>query len=190
MTLKKSLANGLLKLMGWELVGQSPNIPQYVFVAAPHTSNWDFIYMSLCAAALGIKVHWIGKKSLFHGPLGWLLKAMGGIPIDRSKSTNMVDKLAELFQQYSTLHLGIPPEGTRRKTTFWKTGFYYIAHKAKVPIVCGFIDFKLKKLGLGPVFTPTGNIAEDFKFLAKFYEPFQAKIPHNKSDVRLKDTKE
>lgn len=174
-----SLSKMLFKLIGWKVVGDFPQIDKYVLIAAPHTSNWDFpIGLAICFIGRK-KVYWMGKHSLFVGPLGPLARWLGGIPVDRRKSNSLVEQMAEVYQQSEQLIVAIPPEGTRKKVEHWKTGFYYIALQAQVPIVFGYIDFKTKTGGCGPVFYPSGDIAQDMLVIRNYYQGMQGKNPEN-----------
>jgi 1-acyl-sn-glycerol-3-phosphate acyltransferase len=150
------IAVGLLRLTGWRVVGGLPPNDRYVLIGAPHTSNWDFPLMLLAVLKVGMDVHWLGKKSLFPFPFAGFMRWLGGIPVDRSKSNRLVDQL-------------VPPEGTRSQVERWKSGFYYVAQGAGVPILLGFIDFSRKELGFGPLFHPTGDYAADLASIQDFY---------------------
>ena len=154
------------------------NTPKSVVIAAPHTSNWDFPYTLMVAFAMGLNIQWMGKKQLFDFPFKHLMLWLGGIPVDRSQSTNLVAASAQaLLANLHELHLVVPPEGTRSQSRHWKTGFYYIALQAQVPIVLGYMDFAQKTSGLGPAFMPTGDIEADMERIKAFYAPFKGKNP-------------
>jgi 1-acyl-sn-glycerol-3-phosphate acyltransferase len=163
------VAAGLLRCFGWRLVGALPSERKYVLIGAPHTSNWDFPLMLLAVLKVRMDVHWLGKNSLFRAPFGGLMRWLGGIPVDRSKSNNLVGQLVATFQERDELVILIPPEGTRAKVERWKSGFYYVATGAGVPILLGFIDFSRKQLGFGPLFYPSGDYAVDLVEIQKFY---------------------
>ena len=167
----------VLRLAGWTLVGQMPtNTPKSVVIAAPHTSNWDLPYTLMVAFALDLNIHWMGKIQIFRFPFQGLMKWLGGIAVDRSQSTNMVSASAQTLRDAKgELHLVVPPEGTRAQSRHWKTGFYYIALEAQVPIVLGFLDFDSKTSGLGPALLPTGDLEADMKRIKGFYAPFKGK---------------
>ncbi len=169
----------ILKLFGWKIVGEIPenNVKQSVILAAPHTSNLDFFIGRLTYFELKTPVRFLIKKESFENPLGWLLKKSGGIPVDRSKRNNLVDEVASLFSQHEVLNVIITPEGTRKLVTNWKRGFYYIALKANVPIVLGFLDYKNKEAGFGPILHPTGDFDADFKVIEDFYRSKTARYP-------------
>lgn len=167
-----------LRLSGWRLEGKFPDLPKYVMIAAPHTSNWDFpVTLGICFAARA-KIYWMGKASLFKGPLGPIMRWLGGVPVDRSKSNNLVQQMVDVFNSSERLVLTIPPEGTRSKVKQWKSGFYHIAVGAKVPIVLAFLDFRRKVGGFGPVFEPTGNVDQDMRDIQAFYKDIVGKNPN------------
>jgi 1-acyl-sn-glycerol-3-phosphate acyltransferase len=168
-----------LRLCGWKLQGDVPTLKKYVLIAAPHTSNWDFPFALMVCFAMRLDVYWMGKASLFPPVLGAVMKWLGGIPVDRARSNNLVQGTIDEFLNSDQLVVIVPPEGTRGKVTRWKTGFYHIAHGASVPIVCGFLDFKLKIGGVGPVFYTTGNIEEDMLKLRAFYAGITGKHPQS-----------
>ena len=170
-TVLRALSLGFLRLTGWTLAGQlPPDQPKCVLIAAPHTSNWDLPYTLMVAFVLRLNVYWIGKSSLFRWPFGPLMRWLGGIAVDRDKSNNLVAASARAIRQTEgAVQLVVPPEGTRGKTRHWKTGFYFIALEAKVPIVLAFMDYKRKVSGLGPVFLPTGDIEADMAEIKRFY---------------------
>src|SRR4051794_15492947 len=143
------LANIVLKLFGWRAVGSLADQPKCVIVVAPHTSNWDFAVLVLGALALRLKVTWMGKKTLFRPPFGWIMRRLGGLPIDRRMRHNMVDQVIESFRNHNRQVLAIPPEGTRKRAPYWRSGFYYIALGAQVPIAFGFADYRRKVGGIG-----------------------------------------
>ena len=155
--------------MGWRTKGNIPDIKKFVMIAAPHSSNWDFVFFLLIVFKLKLSIHWMGKHSMFKFPFKGLLKRLGGIPIDRSAKSNVVQTMTRAFNRSKQLIVTIAPSGTREKVTTWKTGFYHIARQAKVPIVCGFIDYKHKIVGIGPVFKPTGDMASDMDAIQAFY---------------------
>jgi 1-acyl-sn-glycerol-3-phosphate acyltransferase len=173
------LSSFCMKLFGWRAEGRLPGVSKFVVIAAPHTSNWDLPILLSVAFALKIDARWLGKNTLFQGPFGFVSRWMGGIPVDRSASHNLVAQAVEMFRSNEKLILAIPPEGTRSKVSHWKTGFYYIALGAGVPIALGFIDYKRKAGGLGPTLNPIGDIEADMEFLRNFYANVTAKYPEN-----------
>ncbi len=172
---------GFLKVIGWRKEGKLPDINQYVVIAAPHTTNWDFPITLALAFSFKCNVYWMGKDTLFKPPFGAIMKFLGGVPIDRSTSSNLVEQSIQAFGQNNKLVLVIPPEGTRKNVRYWKTGFYYIANGANVPIVMGFLDYKRKVGGIGHIFQPTGNIDTDMVAIQFFYANISGKYPEKSS---------
>jgi 1-acyl-sn-glycerol-3-phosphate acyltransferase len=180
-----ALSRWLLSLRGWQAVGTLPDVPKFVIIAVPHTSNWDFPIALLVAAALKVRVKWLGKHTLFRFPFGGIMRALGGIPVDRRASHNMVEQAAAILSNSKQLGLIVPPEGTRSKAKRWKTGFYYIAQQAQVPIVCGFLDFRTKRGGLGPVIFPSGDIHADMELFRNFYRTITGKRPEATTPMEI-----
>lgn len=172
-------------LLGWTLVGKTPAFKKYVIIVAPHTSNWDGFLLLLAADMLRLNFSFFGKHTLFRGPLGWFLRARGGIPLDRSRNQSFVPQAVSWFGRHETFVLGVAPEGTRKWTPGWKTGFYYIAHEAGVPIVLAFIDYARKEAGILPeILVPSGDIEKDFETLKAIYETRTGHHPERKSPIR------
>ncbi len=183
----KTLAQWFIALVGWKAEGDLHNLPnKFVAIMAPHTSNWDLLMALGTVSALGIKFNWFGKKEAFRWPFGGLLKKLGGIPIERSTHHNMVEQTAALIRSRERIIIGVAPEGTRRTTQYWKTGFYRIAHQAAVPIVFGFLDYKRKAGGMGPSMETTGNIEEDLKVIRSYYKGITAKNPELVGEIAIK----
>jgi len=174
-----------LAAFGWRIEGQVPPVAKGVFIAAPHTSNWDMPHMLAVAWTLGFRVSWMGKSAMFRWPFGGFMRWLGGIPIDRSKRGNMVERVAEQFARAPALYLVIPVSGTRSRTEYWKSGFYHIARAAEVPIACTFLDYARMAGGVGLVIEATGNLSADMDRLREFYSGVQAKWPELTSRVRL-----
>ncbi len=160
----------ILSLAGWRLEGRLPSIPKFVLVGAPHTSNWDLPYTLLMAFAFRARIHWMGKKSIFRRPFKGFFQWLGGIPVERSQSDNLVEHSVRQFRQKEHLILTIAPSGTRKHVIRWKTGFYHIACGAGVPIVLGFLDYRRKIGGFGPLIYPSGDIATDMATIRNFYD--------------------
>src|SRR5262249_34752014 len=179
--LMRGLTFSFLKIFGWRLEGRLPDVDKLVVIAAPHTSNWDLPVLLSVAFALRAKACWLGKHTLFRRPFGFLFRWMGGIPVYRSAAQNTVAQSVEMFRNSKKLILTIPPEGTRGKVSHWKTGFYYIALGAEIPIAMAFIDYRRKAAGVGPTLYPTGNIEADMKIIRDFYINVTAKYPENAS---------
>lgn len=158
------------RLCGWTLKGKKPDAPKCVLIASPHSTNWDLLWTLAASTALRMPAVFSGKHTLFVWPLGILMRWLGGIPIDRRARGNTVDQLVAAFNESETLNMVIPPEGTRKGSEFWKTGFYWIADGAKVPIAPCYICYKRKEVGIGEPFYTTGDLAADFERLQDFYE--------------------
>lgn len=167
----------ILGLAGWRTEGRLPLIPKFVLVGAPHTSNWDLPFTLLIAFALRARIHWLGKTAIFHRPFKGFFQWLGGIPVERSQADNLVEQSIQQFQRNDQLILTIAPAGTRKRVNKWKSGFYRIACGAGVPIVLGFLDYRRKVGGIGPVVYPTGNIAADMKTIRAFYDGVTGKNP-------------
>ena len=165
-----------LKLIGWKLEGRPPTEPKYVLIAVPHTTNWDFPITLAMAFVFDFEIFWMGKDSLFKGWKGPVMRWMGGIAIDRSSSNNVVEQTIEAFNNNDRLVVTIPPEGTRSKVDKWKTGFYYIAVGAKVPVGMGYLDYKRKVGGFKPTFYPTGDADKDIAEMRKMYAGISGKF--------------
>jgi len=172
--------------MGWKVINDLPDAKKYMLIAAPHTSNWDFPLGILTKISLKLKLNFLGKGALFDSPFGWFFRALGGIPVYRKQKLNMVDQMVEQFNQRERMILAMSPEGTRSYLDYWKSGFYYIAYKAGVPIAMATLDFGNKIVKLGHAFMPTGDIHEDMKIIKAFFEDVQGKIPENQGPIRVK----
>lgn len=159
----------ILKLIGWKTRGEELEHQRFVLIGAPHTSNWDFPLMLMVVLKLRLRVFWMGKHTLFPFPFGWLMKWLGGIPIDRSASHNVVNETVRQYKNNDELVVLIPPEGTRSKVAKWKTGFYHIANMAEVPILLGYVDASIKEAGFADFFHPSGNLEEDMNGIRNFY---------------------
>jgi 1-acyl-sn-glycerol-3-phosphate acyltransferase len=187
--LSQRLGMMLAAAAGWQVQIQPPP-PRCVIIGAPHTSGWDLpltLLMMLCG---NLKLRWVGKHTLFHGPVGKLLRALGGIPVDRRSRMNVVDQMVAAFQANEQLMIAILPEGTRRRTAYWKTGFYYIELKAGVPIVMGYADYRRRIVGLWPVLHPSGDIAADFVAIRAFYADITGKYPDRQGAIEFRPTDE
>ncbi|GLQ31782.1 lysophospholipid acyltransferase family protein [Litoribrevibacter albus] len=164
-----------IKLSGWKLVGTPPKEKKFVLVAVPHTSNWDFPITLAMAFLFGFRLNWMGKHTLFKGPMGPIMKWLGGIPVDRRQKNNLVEQIVLGLNQLDECALAIPPEGTRSRTEKWKTGFYYIAQGADIPIGLAFLDYKQKRGGFGPTFYLTGDVDRDIAEMQAFYKGISGK---------------
>jgi 1-acyl-sn-glycerol-3-phosphate acyltransferase len=170
-----------LKLLGWKIEGNTnfskDVIKKSVIIAVPHTSWHDFYIGVLLRKSVGLKTNFVGKKELFRWPFGLYFKAIGGRALDRTSGQNKVEAIAKLFDTAEEFRLTLAPEGTRKKVEEWKTGFYYIAKAAKVPIIMFTLDFKNKKNTISEPFYPTNDVAADFKFMRSFFKDVVGKKP-------------
>ena len=183
--LSQRIGLGIAAAAGWQVQIQQPPA-RCVIIGAPHTSNWDLPLTLLMMLSGNLKLRWVGKDTLFREPLGWLLRALGGIPVNRRARLNFVDQMVEAFRVNESLMLAILPEGTRRRTTHWKTGFYYIALRAGVPIVLGFADYRRRIVGLGPALHPTGDIEADFAAIRAFYADITGRHPERQGAIEIR----
>ena len=168
------LAIIILRIFGWRRAGQVPDYPKFVMIAAPHTSNWDFPVGLAIILAFKVKMYWLGKEPIFKWPFGTFFKWLGGIPVSRSISGDVVAHMIQVFKEQPRMIMVVAPEGTRKRVSHWKTGFYYMAMGANVPIAMGFIDYVRKRGGFGPTLMPTGNIEADMEKIRAFYENITA----------------
>lgn len=188
--IQTALIRGLSRLIfwltGWRAVGgPPPGVPKYVMICAPHTSYWDGFWMLGCASLLGLDLRFLGKHQMFQFPLGWLMRGLGAVPVYRSERRNVVQQAAEWFRSADAFLLGVAPEGTRKLTEGWKSGFYWIAMEAKVPIVCAFIDYGTKTGGILPgVIHPCGDMERDFPLFVEAYANITPKYPALMSPIR------
>lgn len=174
----KLISRFVFWLTGWKVIGAIPKeLNKFIMIAAPHTSNWDLLYARAAFYIMGIPVKYTIKKELFFFPLNFLLSALGGIPIDRKKKENMVDKMVGFYQDREQFCILITPEGTRSHSPEWKKGFYHIANKANIPISLGYLDYKKKHAGVGPLIYPTGDYEKDLKTIQEFYRTITPKFP-------------
>lgn len=165
----------ILRAAGWKVDARQPDAKKYVMIAAPHTSNWDFVFTLLVCFSLKISPHILGKKELLEWPLGRFFPWLGIVPVDRSRSTNLVGQAVEAFESADRLVLLITPSGTRSKVKRWKTGFYHIASGANVPIALAYIDYARKLVGIGGSMTPSGSLEADMPKIKSFYADFLGK---------------
>lgn len=168
----------LYKLLGWKTVGSFPHhLKKYIIIAVPHTHWQDFPLGIMIKWAESLPANYIGKASLFKPPFGFIFRWLGGAPVDRSKSSNMVDAIIDIFNSRDSFILGMSPEGTRKKVSSWKTGFYYIAKGANVPIVMATLDFKNKQVKISDPYYLTTSKEADFKNFHAYFEGIIGKIP-------------
>lgn len=174
----------IFKLSGWKALGHLPPLKKYIIIGAPHTSNWDFVF-GMCAWKLyNLKPSYLIKKEAYRFPFSIFLKATGAIPVDRTGSHNLGDSIVQMFRERDEFVAIISPEGTRKLVGRWKTGFYYVALQAKVPIVMGALDFGRKNTLLSKPFYPTGDIQRDFGIIREFYKDI---IPKNRGSFNLEN---
>lgn len=169
------------KLLGWQLVGNTSlsknTVKKAVLIAVPHTSWHDFYIGLLLRKVIGVKSNFVGKRELFIWPFGYYFRAIGGAALDRTSGQNKVEAIAKLFNDRDEFRLALAPEGTRKKVAQWKTGFYYIAKAAKVPIIMFTLDFENKQNRISEPFYPTDDMESDFKFMHNFFKGVKGKIP-------------
>lgn len=178
-----------LGLAGWQFEGGKPPEKKYVLLAWPHTSNWDGLLLLALTRSIDLSMSWMIKNDWVKGPMGVVLRRLGAVAIDRSKKSNMVQDMIDAFAKDDDLVLVIPPEGTRRRADYWKSGFYHIARGANVPVVPGYLDYGRKRAGLGPAIHLTGDVKKDMDAIRAFYDGIHARgmIPENVGPVRLRD---
>jgi 1-acyl-sn-glycerol-3-phosphate acyltransferase len=174
----KEFLHWVFKTKGWRIEGDLPQeIKKVILVAAPHTSNWDFVFGMGALHEYNYDVKYLAKKELFRFPFKRMFLALGGVPVDRSKNNSLVDAMIDLIKKEEKIIVMIPPEGTRKWVRRWRLGFYHVALGANVPIVLGFLDYKKKVAGFGPVIHLSGNKFEDFNRIFQFYKDVNAKFP-------------
>jgi len=162
-----------------------PEAKKFVLIGAPHTTNWDLPIALLSFWSLSRRFYWVAKKQIFIGPFGYLFRALGGIPIDRSSSHGFIQQITEQFEKNEEMILCIAPEGTRSRTKTWKTGFYYIALSADIPICLGYVDFQNKTVGFGQILIPSGDIEKDFEQIKNFYKDKKGKFPEKQGPIEI-----
>lgn len=173
-----SISKFILRMAGWKLVGEyAGDIKKKVMIAAPHTSGWDLPLGLLVRSAIKAKIQFVGKDSLFKPPFGWILRALGGVPVDRSKSNNFVEGVVQIFSEREKFNFFLAPEGTRKKVEKFKSGFYYIAVKAKVPIQMMKLNYKERLLEFVEPYYPTGDFENDMKYIEGQFRGVIGKIP-------------
>lgn len=185
MSIKQNFSLWVLRLIGWRAFDLPERPAKAVIVGYPHTSNWDFPIGILAMWALQLRARWAGKDTLFAGPMGPLMRALGGLPVNRRERTGLVQRLAEEFAQEKELSLVITPEGTRSLTPGWKSGFYRIAMAAGVPILLGAIDYSKREIGIVARFDPTGDEDADMAAITLHYQGIRAFRPELASPIRL-----
>ena len=174
----------LLRLWGWKIETVFPkDIKKSVIIVIPHTSNWDFPIGILLRPIIHLKTNFVGKKGLFFFPLGIIMRALGGVSVDRSKHNNFVDAVVDIYNKRDQFNITVTPEGTRKKVKTLKSGFYYIAVKAHIPIVCCKFDWGKKVIGFSEPFYPTGDYERDLPLILKYFKGVKGKIPENDFEI-------
>lgn len=179
------IARTVLRVTRWKLVGEVPE--RGILVGAPHTSNWDWVAMILIAWSSGVQPQVLIKQSFFKGPVGTLLRATGGIPLDRANPGATIRALLEEAEGSDSFLLVIAAEGTRSKGEFWKAGFYRISQQTGLPVTLGFVDGPTRTLGMGPTFQPSGDLTADMDRVREFYRDKQGIRPENRTEPRLRE---
>ncbi len=174
-----SLITWLFHQTGWRLKGELPGLDKYILIAAPHTSNWDFVIALTAKYIVREKINYLGKHKLFFPLWGWFFRATGGSPVDRSKHNNLVDAAVDEFKRGKTYKLALAPEGTRSNVGRWKTGFYHIARTADVPVICIGLDFKNKQVVIDRPRRVTDDMAYDMNQILDFFRGIEGKYPKN-----------
>jgi 1-acyl-sn-glycerol-3-phosphate acyltransferase len=192
MQLSRMAWMGSLRLAGWRMEGGLPPEKKYVCLAVPHTSNWDGLLLVALAQSIGMQMEWMIKGEWLKGPMGPLLRSVGAVGIDRSKSNDVVAQMIEEFRRRDEFALVIPPEGTRRRVEHWKSGFYHIAVGAGVPVVPGYLDYGRKRAGLGAAIPMTGDVRADMDRLRAYYAGLTLTAHHPESfgPIRLREEAE
>lgn len=178
----KNLVRFIFRIFGWKIDEKGPEVPKAVIVIGPHTSNWDFIIGRLSFILYGLKGRYLVKKELFFPPLGWFLKGIGAIPVDRKQRSNLTDEAAKLFEKNESLYIVFSPEGTRTYNPNWKKGFYYIALKANVPIYICYMDYEKKIGGFHSLFYPTGDVEADILHIKSILKNYKGRFPEQGID--------
>jgi 1-acyl-sn-glycerol-3-phosphate acyltransferase len=187
-TLLQRAARGLLALFGWRVDVRWPPPPKAVIAVYPHTSNWDFVIGILARAAVGLRVSWIGKDTIFRWPFGALFRKLGGLPVNRREHKGVVAQMQAEFARRPFLWLAIAPEGTRAHTDHWKSGFYRLACAAGVPLGLGYLDYGRRVVGIGDWIKLSGNAGEDLARLRAFYAGKSALRPAQAGEIRFRGT--
>lgn len=179
-------ARRMLASRGWKIVFENLPGPKGLIVVYPHTSNWDFIVGVLYKFAVGLPANWVGKDTLFRWPLGPVFRRIGGIPVNRSRSSGFVRSLLEEFKRRDQMWVALAPEGTRSHSDHWKSGFYRIAVAAGLPVGLGFIDYATRTIGIDTYLTMTGDAGADMARLREFYATKRGRLPANAGEIRLR----
>jgi 1-acyl-sn-glycerol-3-phosphate acyltransferase len=188
--LRRRVAGIVLRVGGFQPEGPPPELPRYVIVAAPHTYFWDTVWMLAFAWWWGLHLRWLVKRSIAVGPLGWWLKRLGAVPVDRSTPTGLVEDLANVIRDHDEMVLAIAPEATRARGQWWRSGFYQIARQADVPICLSYLDYQRRRGGFGPCFRLSGDVVADMNAVRDFYRGVHARYPERFTPPRLREEEE
>jgi len=169
------LGRTVLRLGGWTMAGAFPDEHKLVIIAAPHSSAWDAVWGIAAKLAMGLRIVFIGKQELFRGPLGWFLRRLGAVPVDRARAHGVVDQVVAQLDAAETMWFVLAPEGTRKRVEHWKTGFWHIARDAGVPVVCAYFHYPEKTIGIGPMMHMTADLKGDMARIREFYKPWVGK---------------
>lgn len=175
-----------LNICGWKTVYDLPTDKRYVVIAAPHTSNWDFPLGIFYIFSAGVPFRYMGKDALFRWPQKYLFKALGGIGVDRNNKNKLTSRMAQFINSQDKIALALSPEGTRSKLSYWRTGFYYIALEAKVPIAMAVLDYGNREIGVKTTFMPSGDFEADLKIIRDFYKDVKGKHPEKQGPIEIK----
>lgn len=186
-SIKYWIGRVLLGLFGWKAIGEVPPSGKFVLVGAPHTSNWDFPLAIAASFVYRTKIHWLGKDTLFRWPFGWVMRKLGGIPVDRSHPHGLVRELKRRYDEADNLIIVITAKGTRKKMPYWKSGFYWLAHSANVPILCSYHNYEKKEVHVGLTIRPSGDVKKDMDILRRYFSDMRGKHPELEDTIRLKE---
>ncbi len=173
--LGRALGRCVLRLGGWQIVGEFPNLSRLVIIAAPHSSAWDAIWGLAAKMTMGIGIVFVAKREAFIGPIGWVLRSLGGMPIDRKAPGGVAAHIAARIRASERMWFAIAPEGTRRKVERWKSGFWHIARRANVPVLCAWFDYPTRTIGLGPLVELSDDMEADLLRIRALYAPHRGK---------------
>jgi 1-acyl-sn-glycerol-3-phosphate acyltransferase len=187
MTWRAAFAGQVLRWFDWRVVSAPPPAQHGVVIIYPHTSNWDFIIGVLARPVMNLRMHWVGKHTLFRAPFGGLMRALGGIAVDRSQAHGLVAQLQKEYARYAQFFIVITPEGTRKRVGHWKSGFYHIAHGLKVPLGLACIDYRRREVGVMQWLWLTGDIERDLTTIRAAYADCRGKQPELAGEIRFKD---
>ncbi len=185
----KKFCHFWLTVFKWKTINNFPKEPRYVVIAYPHTSNWDFPLGIFYIFSAGVPFRYMGKDALFKWPQKYLFKALGGFGVDRSKTTKLTTRMAQFINSQEKIALALAPEGTRSNSKYWRTGFYYIALEAKIPIAMAVLDFENREVGIKDSFMPTGDIDADMEIIKAFYKDVKGKYPAKQGEIKIQPKK-